>query len=136
MSNWWGTLLVIPLLSGCSLYDDMSRWEIAWQGLHAIDVGQTMTYKDDPCYSEANFATRRLIGTEPSESKVLLWGVGMSALHIVIFDWVDQSALPVWAKTSLHVFDLAYKAVIVTDNYNNGVRVFSSNRPSEEFCYE
>ena len=53
------------LLSGGCQSLNLSNEEIAWQTLHAVDVAQTLSAAEDPCYVEAAYFTRQLIGEQP-----------------------------------------------------------------------
>ena len=73
-------LVFIIALSGCI---SISRTELAWQAVHAVDVAQTLNIVNDPCYIESNPITTSLIGEQPSTGEVIAWGVGAGFLHYV-----------------------------------------------------
>lgn len=71
MESYKQVLLVclIFLIAGC---ETMPRGEIYFQGLHAVDVLQTLNGPArDACFKETAPVTRRLIGDKPSEGQVL-----------------------------------------------------------------
>lgn len=56
----WIIIGVVVLLCGC---ESMPRGEMYFQGMHAVDVLQTINGPaEDDCYEEGDPLTKRLIG--------------------------------------------------------------------------
>lgn len=121
------------LLAGASLLSagceslDLSGEEIAWQTLHAIDVAQTLSAADDPCYEEDAFFTRALIGSQPSQGEVLLWGAGMAVGHAWITGLLERHEAPMWVRKTWSYATIAGTGIAIVNNHSEGVRVFGDN---------
>lgn len=129
-------LFALQYLTGCATYREMSPYEKAWQGLHVVDVAQTANAGPDPCFGENNWATRSVIGQHPSQGTVAVWGVASSLFHATIYNWVDSThKLPRWAKISVRVLDLGFKANTIIKNHDMGIRPFGENQhPMVDLC--
>lgn len=119
---------MVFVLAGC---ESMPRGEWAYQGLHAVDVMQTLNgpARDD-CYDEVSPVHRRIMGEKPSQSDVLLWGVGMGLAHYGISSYIEENysgfTLGVWqAITTGGV------AITIGESYKIGVRPFGDNDHSK-----
>jgi hypothetical protein len=120
------TLLIPWLLAGC---ETMSRREIAWQALHAVDVAQTLSAARDPCYEEAAWLTRRLIGRQPSDAEVLVWGVGTAAFHAWVSHELHHREAPTWLRMVWDLGTLGQTVYAIGSNHDTGVRIVGDNRP-------
>ena len=125
-------LIVIAALGlgGCATYADMSKMEMAWQAAHLVDVAQTLSVGDDPCYFEANLQTSALIGEHPGTGEALVWGVASSVAHLYVGKWIDNSELPEWSKVALRAVDFGIKVDAVAHNYQIGIRIGGTNKPT------
>ncbi len=131
------TVLILCFLSGCA---SMTNKEMVWQGLHAIDVLQTIDGPAyDPCKMEINPITQKFLGEHPSTEQVLLWGVLWGTAHWKITDWVDNSKLPNWFKITYNIIDFGGKTITIINNEKNGTRLGRKNAASDplnEICYQ
>lgn len=121
------------LAAGCQSLD-LSGEEIAWQTLHVVDVAQTVSAAQDPCYVEDAYVTRRLIGSQPSTGEVLLWGAGMAVGHAWVSGFLERRDAPSWMQKAWSYATLTGTGVAIATNHAEGVRVFGDNR-SVEGCY-
>ena len=110
--------------TGCQ---SMDREEIAWQALHAVDVAQTMSAARDPCYREAAWLTRSIIGEQPSEAEVLVWGVGTAIIHRWVGLALERRDAPRWVRVAWDLGTIGYTGYTVVDNHQNGVRIWGDN---------
>lgn len=106
----------------------MSRQELVWQALHAVDVAQTLEAARDECYKEDAWLTRRLIGEQPSDAQVLAWGVGSAVLHAWVSDTLIQRGAPTWVQMVWDLGTLGQTAYAVGSNYDTGIRLLGSNK--------
>ena len=117
----------VTLSAGCSSFE-ISKPEIAWQALHAIDVAQTINGPaKDPCFAEGT-VTRHLIGEQPSTEGVLAWGIGLSLVHYQVDRWLEKTGRdkqPFWRI--VRSIDIGYKGYTVARNHDLGVRPFGAN---------
>ena len=120
--------LGIPLAAGCQ---SLSREELAWQALHAVDVAQTVSAANDPCYVEDALITRQLIGANPSTEEVLIWGAGMAVGHAFVTGLLERSDAPGWLRKTWSYATITGTGLAVATNHSEGVRVFGDNRPVE-----
>lgn len=128
-------LLVGSVLSaGCQSFE-FSNEEIAWQSLHAIDIAQTLSAAQDPCYVEDAFVTRQLIGSQPSTGEVLLWGAGMAVGHAFVTNLLEQHQAPGWVQKTWSYATITGTGIAIASNHSEGVRVFGDNE-SVDGCYE
>ncbi|MGD8833183.1 MAG: hypothetical protein PVF57_21435, partial [Pseudomonadales bacterium] len=130
------TLLVaghILLAAGCQSLD-LSGEEVAWQTLHVVDVAQTVSAAQDPCYVEDAYVTRRLIGSQPSTGEVLLWGAGMAVGHAWVTGFLERRDAPRWMQKAWSYATLTGTGVAIATNHAEGVRVFGDNR-AVDGCY-
>lgn len=123
----YGIIAVLGLLTGC---ESMPRGEIYWQGAHAIDVMQTLSIADDPCYREEDRITKRIIGEQPSREKVLYWGVGKAVGHYWTSRFLDQHA-PGWVQPVFQVLTTGHLAVTINRNYDLGIQPWGDNDHSK-----
>ncbi len=128
-------LLTGSLLSaGCQTFE-FSNEELAWQSLHAIDIAQTVSAAQDPCYVEDAYLTRKMIGSQPSTGEVLLWGAGMAAGHAFVSGMLEQHHAPRWVQKTWSFATITSTGIAIASNHSEGVRVFGDNEPVDG-CYE
>lgn len=120
------SLLVLIVLSGCA---SMSRPELAWQAVHAVDVAQTLNIVNDPCYVESNPITTSLIGEQPSTGEVIAWGVGAGVLHYGVSRYLEHTDAPRWMQNTWQAITLTTTAGAVYSNHREGIRISGSNEP-------
>lgn len=122
-------LIAAVMLTGCvTLPEVNSTGEVVWQTLHAADVAQTIRGAvQDPCYAEGDPLTRRLIGSKPSTAGVMVWGLGLGALHYGVHRLLEDRA-PAWVDTAFEAVSVAGQASIDYHNYSIGVRIGAPNR--------
>ena len=118
-------LLLALFVSGCQTLD---RNELTWQTLHAIDVAQTLNAANDPCYMEKAWLTQRLIGEQPSEASVVLWGVGTAIAHKLVADLMERRGAPGWAQKLWDFGTISHTGYAVVTNHHNGVRPWGDNQ--------
>lgn len=134
------TLSLSALLAGGSLLSagcqsiDLSSEEITWQTLHAIDVAQTLSAAQDPCYVEDAYVTRQLIGSQPSTGEVLLWGAGMAVGHAWVTRALERHDAPRWVQKTWSFATITGTGVAIAANHAEGVRVFGDNK-SVDGCF-
>lgn len=125
---WWLVIAmlmaVIVMMSGCS---SISRQEVAWQTLHAVDVAQTLSIARDPCYRESNALTSQLIGEQPSTGEVVAWGVGSALLHAGVSHLLDKHEAPRWIRIGWDAITIGAVTHTVVNNHQEGVRLFGDN---------
>ncbi len=126
-------LLSLPLFGGCQSLD-LSGEEVAWQALHAVDVAQTLSAADDPCYEEDAWLTRRLIGRQPSDAEVMAWGIGTAVGHALIAKTLERWDAPVWLKKVWSYGTITHTGYVVASNHDEGIRVVDGNQDVEG-CY-
>ncbi len=118
-------VLLSVVLGGCS---HIPRTEYAWQSIHLVDVLQTLDGPArDPCYEEADGLTRRLIGRQPSESDVIVWGIAIAAVHAGVTSMLERVDAPTWAKFGWQALTITNTAQAVRNNYSEGIRLGRSN---------
>ncbi len=122
------------LSAGCQSLE-LSNEEIAWQTLHAVDIAQTISAAQDPCYIEDAYITRRLIGSQPSTGEVLLWGAGMAVGHAFVTNLLEKQNAPRWVQKTWSYATITGTGIAIASNHAEGVRVFGDNK-SVEGCYE
>ncbi|MGE0621160.1 MAG: hypothetical protein AB7I04_21920 [Pseudomonadales bacterium] len=131
------TLIVLGVGSlfsaGCQSLE-LSGEEITWQTLHAIDVAQTLSAADDPCYVEDAVVTRALIGSQPSQGEVLLWGAGMAVGHAWVSSFLQNQDAPMWLRKTWSYATITGTGIAIASNHSEGVRVFGDNK-AVEGCY-
>jgi len=121
-----GTVLVLlVVLSGCQSLE-LDRSEIAWQTLHAMDVVQTLNAAGDPCYIEDAWLTEKIIGDQPSDAEVLLWGIGTAVVHALVANILEDRA-PQWVQKVWGYGTITLTGYAVMSNHDEGVRAFGSN---------
>ena len=126
-------LLIAVLAGGCQSLD-LGGEEIAWQSLHLVDVAQTLSAAEDPCYVEDAYVTRQLIGSQPSTGEVLLWGAGMAVGHAWVSTLLKDRDAPVWLRKTWSYATITGTGLAVANNHSEGIRVFGDNQPVEG-CY-
>ncbi len=134
------TVLVPAMLAGTVLSAgcqslELSNEEIAWQTLHAVDIAQTLSAAQDPCYVEDAYITKRLIGSQPSTGEVLLWGAGMAVGHAFVSNFLEQRNAPQWVQKTWSYATITSTGIAIASNHSEGVRVFGDNEPVEG-CFE
>jgi len=122
------------LSAGCQSLE-LSSEEIAWQTLHAVDIAQTLSASQDPCYVEDAYVTRQLIGSQPNAGEVLLWGAGMAVGHAWISGLLEDRNAPRWVQKTWSYATITGTGLAIATNHAEGVRVFGSNKPVDG-CYE
>ncbi len=130
-------LLLLPAtlaFGGCQSLS-LSNEEITWQTLHAIDVAQTLSAAQDPCYVEDALITRQLIGSQPSTGEVLLWGAGMAVGHAWISNMLERGEAPVWVQKTWSYATITSTGIAIASNHSEGVRILGDNKPVEG-CFE
>lgn len=110
-----------------SLRDVNSTGELLYQGLHAVDVAQTVHGSaEDRCYQESDPVTRRLIGYHPSRMGVIGWGAGWAGLHYaghaILSGWA-----PAWVDSVFEAVTIGQAAGYVSHNIQVGVRLGAPN---------
>jgi hypothetical protein len=120
--------LLMTLLAGGCQSMRMDQEELTWQALHAVDVAQTLNAANDPCYREEDWLTKRMIGEQPSDGSVLLWGVGTAVLHKVVGDYLDRRDAPGWVQKMWDYGSISHKGLTVMSNHSNGVRPWGDNQ--------
>lgn len=122
-------LIAVVLLNGCSALNEMPRGEAVWQGLHAVDVLQTLNGPaDDDCYSEGDPVTRRIIGRKPSKGKVVAWGVGMGVLHYTVSDQLRDR--PLWLA-AWQLLSIGNTTIAINNNLQIGIKPVGDNDHSK-----
>ena len=119
------------MLSGCQSID---KREMAWQTLHAIDVSQTLNAAGDPCYKEVSWMTKRLIGEQPSQAEVMVWGIATAMAHMWISNKLEQRDAPRWVQAVWDFGTIGHTGYAVVNNHANGVRPWGDNELHSE-CY-
>jgi hypothetical protein len=119
------------LAGGCQSTD---KREMTWQALHAIDVSQTLNAASDPCYKEASFITKRLIGEQPSDAEVMVWGIAMAVTHMWVSNQLEQRDAPRWVQAVWDLGTIGHTGYAVVNNHRNGVRPWGDNK-SYDGCY-
>ena len=119
-------LFLLLFVSGCQ---NMTPTERTWQTLHAIDVAQTLNATSDGCYREVNSVTRRLIGSQPSEERVLAWGLAMGFLHAGVSRTLEERGAPRWLRMTWDVLTISSTGSAVLSNHREGARPWGSNEP-------
>lgn len=134
-------IILIILTTGCAgvelnPYKNMSTAEMGWQAMHFIDVGQTLSTSKDNCFKETDFMTRKIIGERPKESRVLMWGAGLSYLHAAGSQWLENTDMfSDSAKNFIRIFDIGIKFDIIYNNHSAGLNFSTSNNRVDEHCY-
>ncbi len=119
-------LVLVVLLGGCQSLE-FDRSEIAWLTMHAVDVAQTLSAAHDPCYVEDAWLTEKLIGEQPSDAEVLLWGVGTAVVHALVSNLLEDRA-PRWVQKVWDYGTITHTGYAVMSNHDEGVRAFGSNQ--------
>ena len=119
------------LLSGCQSMDER---ELTWQTLHAIDVSQTLNAASDPCYKEVSWMTKRLIGEQPSDGEVIVWGIATAMAHMWIANTLEERNAPKWVQAVWDLGTIGHTGYAVVNNHDNGVRPWGDNVSHSE-CY-
>lgn len=119
------------LLGACQSVD---KRELAWQTLHAVDVSQTLNAASDPCYEEVSWMTRRLIGAQPSDAEVMVWGIATSMAHMWISNRLEERHAPKWVQAAWDLGTIGHTGYAVVNNHRNGVRPWGANE-SHSGCY-
>jgi hypothetical protein len=120
-------LVCLLLLGGCQSLE-LSSQEVSWQALHAMDIAQTLSAADDPCYQEDAWLTQKLIGKQPSDAEVLAWGIGTAIGHMMVSHTLNVMNAPQWLQKAFSYGTLSYTGYTVANNYDEGVRAFGDNK--------
>ena len=129
-------ILAALTASGCSSNQikNIHPMEYAWQGLHIIDVQQTIngvgSWPD--CFDEGNPLTSRIIGTKPEKHEIYKWGIGAGLLNFVIMKWVDNK-MPNH-NLKLRIASVLNKADTVHGNYEEGIRMDGLSSKKHKEC--
>lgn len=99
------------MLSGCGT---LSSREVAWHALNAADIGITAARCEN--LQEAN----PLIGRDPSDEQLVLFGLGFSLLYHGAHEWLEKNQ-PGGVK-AFEWITLIFKGLIVANNVNNHQR--------------
>jgi len=105
----------------------MDKRELAWQALHAVDVSQTLNAASDPCYEEVSWMTRGLIGAQPSDAEVMVWGIATSMAHMWIGKKLEEHRAPGWVRAVWDLGTIGQTGYAVVNNHRNGVRPWGDN---------
>ena len=93
---------------------DIAR-EVAWQGIHLIDWGQTLDIADNlDKYHEHNF----WMGDHPSRGKVNLYMGLETILHPLVTHVLPKSCRPYWQWVTIGI-----SGGLVINNYSIGLKV-------------
>jgi hypothetical protein len=126
-------LASLILLGGCQSLE-YGHEEMTWQALHAMDIAQTLSAADDPCYEEDAWLTQKLIGKQPSDAEVMAWGVGTAVAHLAFANALESWNAPRWLQKAWSYGTISYTGLTVANNYNEGVRM-SGNNQDVKGCY-
>jgi hypothetical protein len=129
----WLAVAGLIMLGGCQSLE-YSREEITWQALHAMDIAQTLSAADDPCYEEDAWLTQQLIGKQPSDAEVMAWGIGTAVGHLAVANALDSWNAPNWLQKAWSYGTISYTGLTVASNYNEGVRMTGNNQDVQG-CY-
>lgn len=124
-------LVVVPLLVAGLGCQSMDREEVVWQGLHVVDVAQTLNAASDPCYEETAWLTQRIIGKQPSDAEVVAWGVGTAVVHWWVARELERRDAPRWLQATWSLGTIGSTGYAVVDNHRNGVRPWGNNLDHE-----
>ena len=127
-------LPAILFSAGCQTFE-LSNEEIAWQTLHAVDIAQTLSAAQDPCYVEDAYLTKQLIGEQPSSGEVLLWGAGMAVGHAWVTSLLARHHAPGWVQKTWSYATITSTGIAIASNHSEGVRVFGDNK-SVDGCFD
>jgi hypothetical protein len=109
-------LILFPL--NAMAFDSWSRGdiarEVAWQAIHLIDWGQTLSIADNPGYHEHNF----WMGEHPSRGRVNLYMGLETVLHPLVTHVFPASCRPYWQYVTIGI-----SATNVINNYRIGLKV-------------
>lgn len=112
-------VLLTLSLSACSNFQ-MSRKEMVWQTLHAIDAAQTLQIAKHPeCFGEGNAFTRELIGEHPSEKNVLVWWLTSAITYHFVDQWFAEK--PKDVRNAFRFVTIADAFRATTQNANDGL---------------
>jgi hypothetical protein len=120
-------LLIVAMAMVASGCESLDRRELVWQGLHAVDVAQTLNAAGDPCYKETAWLTAKIIGEQPSDAEVLAWGVGTAVVHMLIANELERRDAPRWLQATWSIGTIVSTGYTVVDNHRNGVRPWGDN---------
>lgn len=126
-------VVACALASGCQSVD---RRELAWQTLHAVDVAQTLNAAGDPCYKEVSWMTKRLIGEQPSEAEVMVWGIATAMAHMWISRALEERNAPKWVEVIWDFGTIGHTGYAVVNNHRTGVRPWGENVTHSECIRE
>jgi hypothetical protein len=124
-------LMLVGVMGGCQ---SVNKQEMAWQALHAVDVSQTLNAASDPCYREASWMTKRLIGSQPSDTDVMIWGIATSMAHMWISKTLEERNAPGWLQVVWDLGTIGHTGHAVVNNHRNGVRAWGDNVTHDQ-CY-
>lgn len=119
-------ILIALAFTGCASLPELSKTEIAWQSLHAIDAVQTYRASRDPCFEEGTALTEALIGDNPSAEAVVGWYVGTAFAHYAVSSWLEDRAPRL--HTLWQFVTIADVGYAVGNNHSIGIRIGSHNK--------
>ena len=96
------------------------KYELAWQVMHLIDIGQTASAGSDPRYVEDSKHNFFLLDDHPSEESVYWWGLSSAIAHYFAFKWLDNNTE--WGP-ALRRVEFGYKLGVIANNHSIGVRI-------------
>lgn len=115
------TLLVAVAVLAASGCASLPPGEAVYQGLHSLDVAQTVEIARNPeKFQEADVGTRCLIGSHPTEAHVIEWGVANAVAHYAIDDYLYRTNHPKLALL-FESASIAFVADTVHHNYKIGL---------------
>lgn len=127
-------IAALALLSGCAHWSPETRaLEATYLTVHAVDVAQTLTIARNPdTVHEANEAW--LLGEQPSQGRVMVWGVAGALLHMAVTDQLERREAPRWLKRSWQAISIGRRATTVQENHELGIRLDGLTRELRDRC--
>lgn len=128
-------LVIVFMLGGCASFNDIPKEELLWQGLHIIDTAQTINGPaSDPCYTEVNPLTKKVIGHHPSKEGTYTTMIAFAGLHYLISDWLKDNG-PKWAYVGWQSVTLGATLATLHRNDRKGVKLYGDNNHNNVNCY-
>ena len=72
--------------------------------------------------------TKRLIGEQPSDASVVLWGLGTAIAHKLVSDLLEKKDAPKWMQKMWDVGTISHTGYAVVSNHQSGVRPWGDNQ--------
>jgi hypothetical protein len=118
-------ILALTVATGCTALQRPE--ELAWQGLHVVDMAQTVDGMRDSCVQESNPLTRAMIGEHPSTGRIVGYGIASSAVHAGVSDLLLTNG---WSKTYKvwQAVSIADTGISIGVTWANGVRLGAPNK--------